>query len=356
MCIRDRGEGVQAVDEGHHLAVVAGDGKGGGYGGDSPCRRPDRRCPDRRCGGCRRACCGPGRSETAERHEVHPGGGRQPVELALERRLFGGDVGRALHGGDLRGDLLQVGTPAGQLLLLRLQRVHLGLQGGLLGLKLGLLGLEARQLRVLRRDEEGPQQHGHHQASGPDQQGQAVLTDGVHFRLAFLSRLAFGVTEIAKGNEMDPSEFAVVAPWTGLAKYCEPATALIHASEMDRLGPGPVTPSSMVPMAAEVVGLDAPDAPDAPAAGAAALGEAVEPVTTAVAEPWNDCTWAAVGVIAMRLFRARGQSIAESNTLARRARPAVYALLAATTRSYLGTWAFRAAMLEFSESTLFCAL
>ena len=29
--------------------------------------------------------------------------------------------------------------------------------------------------------------------------------------------------------------------------------ALIHASEMERLGPGPVTPSWMVPMAADVV-------------------------------------------------------------------------------------------------------
>src|SRR5664280_3919003 len=125
---------------------------------------------------------------------------------------------------------------------------------------------------------------------------------------------------MAKGNEMDPPGFAVVAPWTGLAKYCEPATALIHASEMDRLGPGPVTPRSIVPMAAEVVELDPPDVP---AEGAAALGEAVEPATTAVAEPLNDCTLAAVGVIEIRLFSARGQSIAESNTLARRARPAV---------------------------------
>ena len=37
------------------------------------------------------------------------------------------------------------------------------------------------------------------------------------------------------------SGFTTVAPWSGLAKSCDPAMALIHASEMERLGPGPVT-------------------------------------------------------------------------------------------------------------------
>ena len=60
---------------------------------------------------------------------------------------------------------------------------------------------------------------------------------------------------MAKGKEMVESGFTTVAPWSGLAKCCDPAMALIQASEMDRLGPGPVTPSWMVPMAADVVGL-----------------------------------------------------------------------------------------------------
>ena len=53
------------------------------------------------------------------------------------------------------------------------------------------------------------------------------------------------------------SGFTVVAPCMGLANSVDPATALIHAAEMDRLGPGPVTPNWMVPIAAEVVLLEA---------------------------------------------------------------------------------------------------
>ena len=57
-----------------------------------------------------------------------------------------------------------------------------------------------------------------------------------------MERLASGVMEMVKGNEMVPSGLAVVAPCSGLAKSVEDETALIHASEMVRLGPGPVTP------------------------------------------------------------------------------------------------------------------
>ena len=39
----------------------------------------------------------------------------------------------------------------------------------------------------------------------------------------------------------------------GLANSCEPETALIHASDIERLGPGPVTEVWIVPIAAEVV-------------------------------------------------------------------------------------------------------
>jgi hypothetical protein len=48
---------------------------------------------------------------------------------------------------------------------------------------------------------------------------------------------------MVNGNEMVESELTVVAPCTGLTKYWDPDTALIHAAEMERLGPGPVTPS-----------------------------------------------------------------------------------------------------------------
>ena len=64
---------------------------------------------------------------------------------------------------------------------------------------------------------------------------------------------------MANGNEMDVSGFTTVLPCSGLAKSCELAMALIHASEMERLGPGPVTPSWMVPMAADVVALELPE-------------------------------------------------------------------------------------------------
>ena len=103
------------------------------------------------------------------------------------------------------------------------------------------------------RDEDRPQEQGDDKGARPDHQRHAVLADIVHFRLAFLLKAGFGVTEIEKGNEM---VVFGVDHWlrlgVGLAKYFDPATALIHASEMDRLGPGPVTPNWMVPMAAEV--------------------------------------------------------------------------------------------------------
>ena len=51
---------------------------------------------------------------------------------------------------------------------------------------------------------------------------------------------------------MLPSGLAVVGPCRGLAKSCDEDTALIHASEIVRLGPGPVTASWTVPMAADV--------------------------------------------------------------------------------------------------------
>ena len=52
---------------------------------------------------------------------------------------------------------------------------------------------------------------------------------------------------------MVESGLTVVAPCSGLAKYCDPEMALIHASEIDRLGPGPSTLRLIVPMAADWV-------------------------------------------------------------------------------------------------------
>ena len=54
------------------------------------------------------------------------------------------------------------------------------------------------------------QSKGDDQGAGSDHQRHAVLADGVHFRLAFLSRLALGVTEMENGNEMVESGFTTV--------------------------------------------------------------------------------------------------------------------------------------------------
>ncbi len=67
-----------------------------------------------------------------------------------------------------------------------------------------------------------------------------------------MSRLALGVIETVNGNEIDGIGVRHRGALHGLAKNCDPAMALIHASEMERLGPGPMTPSWMVPIAAEV--------------------------------------------------------------------------------------------------------
>ncbi len=144
--------------------------------------------------------------------------------------------------------------------------------------------------------------------------------------LAFLSRLALGVIEMLNGNEIVVSGLTLVAPWTGLAKYCDPAMALIHASEIERLGPGPVTLRSTVPMAADVVGLEALAVPAdvAVAADVGEVGAADElEVGAAWVVPWNVSTWAPAGVIEMRLPNTRGQSMAELSTEARRFTPAV---------------------------------
>ena len=167
----------------------------------------------------------------------------------------------------------------------------------------------------MQRDDQRPR---------PDHQRHAVFADSVHFRLAFLSRLALGVTEIEKGNEMEVSGFTTVCPWSGLAKYGDPATALIHASEMERLGPGPVTPIWMVPMAAEVVELRR--SATLAVVVAAVVAPAVVPVRRAAvgatAAPLNVWTLALAGVIEIRWLRASGQSTAELRTDARRATPA----------------------------------
>ena len=143
-------------------------------------------------------------------------------------------------------------------------------------------------------------------------------------RLAFLSRLALGVMETANGNEMLASAFTFVAPCSGLAKYCDPAMASIHASEIDRLGPGPVTLSCTDPMAAEVVGVAVPElvAGDAVVVDADDVDE-LEPEAGAWVTPVNDCTFAVEGVIEIRLPRTSGQSTAELSTEARRLTPAV---------------------------------
>jgi hypothetical protein len=119
------------------------------------------------------------------------------------------------------------------------------------------------------------------------------------------------------------SELTTVAPWMGLAKRLDPAMALIQASEMDRLGPGPVTPSWILPMAADVVvdrPVVAPDAVDAVVAPADV--EAPVPDVPVVEDPLNDWTSAPGGVMEIRFPRARGQSTAEPSTEARRATPA----------------------------------
>ena len=110
------------------------------------------------------------------------------------------------------------------------------------------------------RDQRQPQDDGDDQRAAGDEQGVAVLMDLVHLRLAFLLRLADGVTEMVKGKEIEESGSTVVAPCTGLAKYCDAETALIQASEIERLGPGPLTCRLIVPMAAERVPVAEPGA------------------------------------------------------------------------------------------------
>ena len=87
-----------------------------------------------------------------------------------------------------------------------------------------------------------------------------------------------GVTEMVKGNEMVASGLAVVAPCSGLAKSWDPDTALIHASEIDRLGPGPVTLRSIVPMAADWVAVAAPARSCGAGGGGGGAGRGADPV------------------------------------------------------------------------------
>lgn len=131
-----------------------------------------------------------------------------------------------------------------------------------------------------------------------------------------MSRLALGVTEMLNGNEIK-APVLVVAPCTGLAKKCDPAMALIHASEIDRSGPGPTTPRATEPMAADVgvdptaavlegAGLDVVVALEPAVAAAGVPGVSVVPV--------NVCTWAPVGVMPTSWFQTSGQSMAELST------------------------------------------
>src|ERR1700689_1360389 len=104
--------------------------------------------------------------------------------------------------------------------------------------------------------------------------------------------------------------------------------ALIHASEIERLGPGPLTAIEMVPMAADVVELlPAEAALDevaevVAAVVAPALVAVLPPEAGATAAPANVCTLALAGVIEIRWLMARGQSTAELRTDALRAMPA----------------------------------
>src|SRR3974390_2824991 len=98
--------------------------------------------------------------------------------------------------------------------------------------------------------------------------------------------------------------------------------ALIHASEIERSGPGPLTARFTVPIAAEVV----PEAA-VPAAGVVVpLGDAALPVADValLLEPRNDSTLAWAGVIEINSFSASGQSTAELSTDDRRDKPEVY--------------------------------
>ena len=118
------------------------------------------------------------------------------------------------------------------------------------------------------------------------------------------------------------------APCSGLAKSCDPATALIHASEMERLGPGPVTPSWIVPMAAEVVALPTARRGARRARGRGGVGPSgntgspTSAAAWATANPAKDWTSASAGVIEIRLLSASGQSTAALSTECRRSTPA----------------------------------
>ena len=120
-----------------------------------------------------------------------------------------------------------------------------------LGLQLHLLSLKARQLRSFRGQHNDPQEQGDDEGAAADEERTLILADGRHLRPAFFSRLAAGVIETVKGKEIVPSGFAVVAPCTGLVRSLDLATALIQASEMARLGPGPVTFITTLPIAAD---------------------------------------------------------------------------------------------------------
>ncbi len=274
---------------------------------------------------------GRGRSEAAELREIHPGRRRQRVELTLERRLLRVDVSWTLDGRNLGRDLLEVRAAAREILLLAPEGRELRFERRLLRLQLRFLGLEVAQLRILRSNENSPDEKQCNQGDAPDDQGSLILTDDVHLRFPFLSRLPAGVTETVKGNEMVESGLATVAPCSGLAKTFDPATALIHASEMERLGPGPVTEIWTVPIAADVGALEPPAAApvdeDDPAevvvAGLPAAAPVAAPPPVVTAAPSKAWTLAFAGVIEINVLRASGQSMAELMTEARRVTPAV---------------------------------
>ena len=220
-----------------HLAVVPLDRQGGGHRGHAGGR-------GRGPAGGRRAPCrwpSPAGAKPLNWASVTPDEAARSLNWLSKLDSCGVDVGRGLDRRDLGADLLQVGTVASTASdPSDCSAVSRAWSARLLALELHGLGLEARQLRVLRGDQDDPQDEGDDEGATGDDQWHPVLPDGVHFRLAFLLRLAVGVTEMVKGNEIVESGLTVVAPCSGLAKYCDPDTALIHASEMERLGPGPV--------------------------------------------------------------------------------------------------------------------
>ena len=58
-----------------------------------------------------------------------------------------------------------------------------------------------------------------------------------------MDKLALGVMEMVNGKDMVESGFTEVGALQRVGEQLRAAMALIHAAEMDRLGPGPVTPS-----------------------------------------------------------------------------------------------------------------